>query len=253
MPGTLPVVLVHGIRLSGACWRQQRQLLGHRRVAAPDLPGHGNRREEAFSIDGAVGVVADAIDQVGGRAVVAGHSLGGYVAIATAAHHPDEVAALAGFGCTLGPSPVLRAVFRAAHRGLCVLPDGGDRLSARALRRVLPAEIADPVISAGIATDVIPAVMGATTTVRPTDELASYPGQVLLVNGRHDHFRLGERRFLAACHDGALQIVPGAGHYLPLTHGRICARILDAAATQAETPEHTPSRSPHHTALAHGR
>ncbi|GAB3353376.1 hypothetical protein GCM10027360_10730 [Amycolatopsis echigonensis] len=61
--------------------------------------------------------------------------------------------------------------------------------------------------------------------------MARYPGRVLLLNGRHDHFRLGERRFLAAGQDGALRIVPGAGHYLPLTHGEICARVVDGVAT----------------------
>ncbi|ATY16878.1 alpha/beta hydrolase [Amycolatopsis sp. AA4] len=213
----LPVVFVHGIRLSGACWQQQKRL-ARGRIATPDLPGHGTRRGERFTLDGAVDAVADAIDEVGGRAVLVGHSLGGYVSIATAARHPERVVSLVGAGCSLVPSPILRGGFRFASRGLAAAADDGAWL----LRRVLPAEVAEPTIAAGIASEVIPDVLAA--GMDPLADLARYPGRVLLLNGRHDHFRLGERRFLAACQDGALQIVPGAGHYLPLTHGEICAR-----------------------------
>ncbi|MYW92142.1 alpha/beta hydrolase [Amycolatopsis rubida] len=221
----LPVVFVHGIRLSGACWQQQKRL-ARGRVAAPDLPGHGARRGEKFTLDGAVGAVAAAVDEVGGRAVLVGHSLGGYVSIAAAARHPERVVSLVGAGCSLVPSSALRGGFRFAHRGLATTADDGASFSAWLLRRVLPAEVAEPVIAAGIASEVIPDVMEAAAGMDPLADLARYPGRVLLLNGRHDHFRLGERRFLAACQDGALQIVPGAGHYLPLTHGEGCARVV---------------------------
>ncbi|WP_409462100.1 alpha/beta fold hydrolase [Amycolatopsis sp. GA6-003] len=224
MSDVLPVVFVHGIRLAGACWQQQKRL-ARGRIAAPDLPGHGTRRGEKFTLDGAVAAVADAIDEVGGRAVVVGHSLGGYVSIATAARHPERVVSLVGAGCSLAPNSVLRGGFRFASRGLAGTAHDGEWL----LRRVLPAEVAEPTIAAGIASEVIPDVLAA--GLDPLADLARYPGRVLLLNGRHDHFRLGERRFLAACQDGALQIVPGAGHYLPLTHGEICARVAGGLAT----------------------
>ncbi|MFB9923571.1 alpha/beta fold hydrolase [Amycolatopsis halotolerans] len=228
MSEVLPVVFVHGIRLSGACWQQQKRL-ARGRVAAPDLPGHGMRRGEKFTLDGAVVAVVDAIDEVGGRAVLVGHSLGGYVSIATAARHPERVASLVGAGCSLVPSSVLRGSFRFARRSLATTADDGASFSAWLLRRVLPEEVAEPVVAAGIASEVIPDVMAA--GMDPLADLARYPGRVLLLNGRHDHFRLGERRFLAACQDGALQIVPGAGHYLPLTHGETCARVVDGVAS----------------------
>ncbi|WP_406639462.1 alpha/beta fold hydrolase [Amycolatopsis sp. WGS_07] len=220
----MPVVFVHGLRLSGACWQQQIRL-AHGPAAAPDLPGHGVRRGERFTLDGAVDAVVEAIDEVGGRAVLVGHSLGGYVSIATAARHPERVASLVGAGCSLVPSAVLRGGFRFARRGLATTSDDGASFSAWLLRRVVPAEVAEPVIAAGIASEVIPDVMAAAAEMDPLADLARYPGAVTLLNGRHDHFRLGERRFLAACQDGTLQVVPGAGHYLPLTHGEICARV----------------------------
>jgi len=228
----MAVVFVRGIRLSGACWTQQKRLLSGRPVAAPDLPGHGTRRGERFTMDGAVEAVAEALDEVGGRAVLVGHSHGGYVAIATAARHPDRVASLVGVGCSAVPGGLLRGAFRLAGRGLAMTADGGAALSARLVRRMLPSEVAEPVIAAGIASEVIPAVLAA--EVDPLADLARYPGKVLLLNGSRDHFRLGENRFLAACRDGTRQLVPGAGHYLPLTHGGKLAAVAAAAMSTME-------------------
>lgn len=225
MSDVLPVVFVHGIRLSGACWQQQKRL-ARGRVAAPDLPGHGTRRGERFTLDSAVDAVTEAIDEVGGRAVLVGHSLGGYVSIATAARYPDRVASLVAAGCSLVPGAVLRGGFQFARRGLATTADDGASFSAWLLRRVLPAEVAEPVVAAGIASEVIPAVMEAAAGMDPLADLARYLGRVILLNGRRDHFRLGERRFLAACQDGELRVVPGAGHYLPLARGEICARVV---------------------------
>ena len=39
----VPIVLVHGLRVSGSMWRPQVELLESegRTVVVPDLPGHG--------------------------------------------------------------------------------------------------------------------------------------------------------------------------------------------------------------------
>jgi pimeloyl-ACP methyl ester carboxylesterase len=86
-------------------------------------------------------------------------------------------------------------------------------------------------VGGGIATEVIPDVTKAFDDFDVLTELAQYPGPVWLINGARDHFRRHERRFLEACVDGRLLIVPGAGHYLPLTHTAEFSRlVLDAAA-----------------------
>ncbi|MCI2423238.1 alpha/beta hydrolase [Saccharopolyspora sp. K220] len=228
----LPIVLVHGIRLSGQMWSEVVDLLsGSHRVIAADLPGHGHRRGERFTIDSAIGAVVDAVDELGGRALVAGMSLGGYAAIAAAARHPDRVAGLVAAGCTVRPGLLLAMSFRLAHRALSSLPDGGDALSSRMLRAAVPNSVAEPVLAGGIATEVIPDVLAAAADFDPVADLARYPGPTWLVNGRHDHFRAQEARFFGACRDGRLTIVPGAGHYLPMTHAAEFARlVLDAAA-----------------------
>lgn len=212
--------------MSGACWDQQRTLLPGREIATPDLPGHGSRRGESFRLDTAVDVVERAIDELGGRAFVVGHSLGGYVALATTARRPDAVGELLLAGCSITPTPTLCLPFRVMHRVLSALPDDGDAVSAGVFRRIFPREVAGPLLDAGIATDAIPEVMSALETHKPLDDLRGYDGPVTLVNGRHDHFRFEEQRFLAACHNGSLTVVPHAGHYLPLTRGEAFARIV---------------------------
>ena len=84
-----PVVLIHGLRVSGASLHRIAAAIPGRTVVTPDLPGHGARAGETFSIDAAVATILEVIDDLGTPAVVAGMSLGGYVAMASAGRaHP---------------------------------------------------------------------------------------------------------------------------------------------------------------------
>ena len=93
------LVLVHGSRLSATQWSPQTARLAADTalgdwldVVVPDLPGHGARSAEPFTLDRAVGAVAAAVeanaDPPVERVVLAGHSLGGYVAATYAATYP---------------------------------------------------------------------------------------------------------------------------------------------------------------------
>lgn len=222
----VPIVFVHGIRLSGAAWTEQLEYPGAS-ARAVDLPGHGTRRGERFTLTGAVDAVVDGIEE---PALVVGHSLGGYVAIAAAARHPDRVAGLVVADSTYLPGRALETPFRVAHGLLMRLPDQGERLSRWQFRSVLSPKLAGAVVSGGIATEVIPDVAKAFADLDVLAELATYHGPTWLINGARDHFRRHERRFLAACADGRLITVPKAGHYLPMVRGEEFSRlVLDAA------------------------
>ncbi len=219
----VPVVFVHGIRLSSAAWSGYV----NPSAKAVDLPGHGSRRGEPFTLDGAVDAVVEGIRE---PALVVGHSLGGYIAIAAAARHPERVAGLLVAGSTQLPGRTMDTLFRVAHRLLMRLPEHGERLSRRQFESVLPPKLAKAVIDGGIATEVIPDVVEAFTGFDVLAELATYPGSTWLINGARDHFRWHERRFLGACADGRLVTVPKAGHYLPMVRGKEFSRlVLDAA------------------------
>ncbi|WP_081876885.1 alpha/beta fold hydrolase [Nocardia rhamnosiphila] len=223
----LPVVLLHGIRLSGRCWVSVEADIGiERPVVTPDLPGHGARRGERFTMPAAIDTVRAAIDGVGGRALVVGHSLGGHVAIAASAELGERVAGLVAAGSTRIPNSALTIPFRIAHLVLSTQRDGGERLSRRLFDATLPAQVAAAVAAGGIATEVIPDIAKAAADFDPLGELRRYSGPVWLINGSRDHFRGHEQRFIAASPRARLLVVPRAGHYLPLAEPQRFARLI---------------------------
>src|SRR5476649_2052394 len=81
-----PVVLLHGFPLSGAIWLEQQQRLSeHCRVITPDLRGHGRSPAPSgiYEMDLLARDVLAVLDSPFiKKAVIMGHSMGGYVALA---------------------------------------------------------------------------------------------------------------------------------------------------------------------------
>ncbi|WP_147794338.1 alpha/beta fold hydrolase [Cellulomonas sp. Y8] len=242
---TVPVVLVHGLRTSRTMWRAQVEALrayGVRSLAV-DLPGHGERRGERFTLDGAVSAVADGVDAVGGRALVVGLSLGGYVGITHAARRPDQVAGLVAAACSTRPLVALVDGWALLARGIARLPDAGAGLNQGMVERVLSPSAAADVAAGGFALDVMDDVLRAMRAATPVEDLARVEAPVWLVNGRYDHFRGEERRFLRACRDGRLVVVPGATHLVSLTAPVGFTRaVLGAVDAVSALGERVPSR-----------
>ncbi|MDA2811773.1 alpha/beta hydrolase [Nocardiopsis sp. RSe5-2] len=228
----VPVVLVHGLRVSGSMWRPQVEFLRGqgRRVVAPDLPGHGERRGEEFSLGRAVDAVLEAVDGVGGRVLLVGLSLGGFVSIAAAAASPGRVAGLVAASCTARPAQSLAQVYRIPAALLEVLPDKGLSVNERFHRLTLPDEGADAVLDGGLAMEAARSVIDEIADMDVLGALGSYPGPVWLVNGARDHFRIHEKRFMDACAQGRLVNVPRAGHMVSLDQPVNFSRLVGDAA-----------------------
>lgn len=111
--GGVPVVFLHSFAGSTAHWANQLDhLRTTRRALAIDFRGHGRSAPPARG-DWAVGSLAADVAAVADhlkldRFVLVGHSLGGAVAIAYAASHPERVAGLLLVG-TPGRTPPERA------------------------------------------------------------------------------------------------------------------------------------------------
>jgi pimeloyl-ACP methyl ester carboxylesterase len=228
----LPVVFIHGIRASGTMWGPVAEMVGRERlVATPDLPGHGARRGEAFDLAGAVHAVSQAVDGLGGRALLVGLSLGGYAAIAAGAQHPGRVAGIMAIGCSAEPTGLGLAAYRLFAAAMAHDPERGNRLSRRGFDRLLPPQAAAAMAAGGFSCEVMPAVVAALGRFRPLAALRGYPGPVWLVNGGLDQFRLHERRFLAACQDGRLAVWPGLTHLSTIAAtSRLARAVRDACA-----------------------
>jgi len=90
-----PLVLLHGLTETMRCWDRVVPLLAGRfRVVLVDLPGHGpsDGGGRGVAIESYADAVAEALRREDvGPAVVAGHSLGGAIAIALAEASPELV------------------------------------------------------------------------------------------------------------------------------------------------------------------
>lgn len=217
-PASAPaIVFLHGTRLTRSAWTPQLDDLGDAfRVIAMDLPGHGERAGEPFTLDGAADAVAAVIREqaAGRRAIVVGLSLGGYVAMTLAAREPDLVRGLVLAGATAEPVGLRSLPYR-------VLAEILDRFDGPALVRLntwffrarYPPAIAEPIVAGGFWSS------GGATAVRTlfgrrfAPRLAAYPGPTLILNGEWDLlFRLSAGTFAAAARDARRARLAGALH-----------------------------------------
>jgi pimeloyl-ACP methyl ester carboxylesterase len=215
--GAPAIVFLHGTRLTRSAWAAQLDALSDEfRTIAVDLPAHGSRAGQTFTLDGAADMVGAAIREhsADGRAVVVGLSLGGYVAMVLAARDPDCVRGLVLAGATQEPVGARSIPYRALAEVLDRF-DGPalQRLNAWFFRTRYPASIAEPIVAGGFwstgGADALRSLFGETFAPR----LATYPGQTLILNGQWDLlFRLSAGTFAAAARDAHRVRLPGALH-----------------------------------------
>jgi pimeloyl-ACP methyl ester carboxylesterase len=224
------VVLVHGSRLASSQWLPQVPLLEPSvDVVLVDLPGHGTRAGERFTLARCVEVVQEAVVAAPAPTVVVGHSLGGYVAMAHAAEHSSSLAGLVLAGCTAVPVGPGAAVYR----GVAALtdrlgPERMTRVNDRLLRRVYPAELIEPVIAGGYWFDPTPDAWREVMAHCRPSMLSEVWCPVLFLNGRFDQFRVGVRTFRRACPHAEVQVLPGAAHVANLDQPeRFADAVLD--------------------------
>lgn len=238
MSSALPVVLLHGARTSRTMWRAQLEALDRagRTAVAPDLPGHGRRLEETFTVDAALDAVGEAVQEVGGRAVVVGLSLGGYLGTAWAARNPGGAAALLLSGCSTDADTVLTGAWEQAARLISRLPDRGAALNQALVDRALPPEGAQDVAAGGFALDVMVDMLAAMRALDPRADLARVTCPVWFANGQWDHFRLHERAFLAARPGARRVVVRGATHLASLVRPIAFTRVLLELLEEVDPP-----------------
>lgn len=150
-----PLLLVHGLTGSAANWSELAPPLSERfRVLVPDLPGHAGSSAlpAAFGLDG----YAERVRALAERermlpAAVAGHSLGGLVALRLALRHPEEVSALvlaatAGIESTTRRARFWLGVSARVRPGKWVAPARHLAEAPGLARRLVfgPLEVADP-------------------------------------------------------------------------------------------------------------
>lgn len=228
------VVLVHGIRTSSTMWRAQLAHLAERGIPATavDLPGHGSRRDELFSLDGAIETIDAAVRAAAahGPVLLVGHSLGGLICTSyVGALPPPPVAGFIGASCTALPRGTGLRAYRLIARTVNALPDQGRWLTARMLAATLPDETRGDFAAGGYA---FAAQDDALASLAALD-LAAAVQRIRIplwwVNGQFDQLRTHERLFQRWSPHSELLVVPRTSHLVTAMRPRVFNAVLDVA------------------------
>ena len=210
------MVLIHGTRTSSAIWEPQADALrarGHV-VVTPDLPGHGTRTDERFTLEGALTTIDDAVLGCDRPPLLVGLSLGGYASLAYAGRHGDRVAGVVLAGCSteIKGKPV-------------------------ALYRRIATQVTTRLRVGGAGWHVVTDMLAAMAGYSPLADLRRLAMPVWLINGRRDPLRLDEWRYRRVVPGARVSVLAGAGHDVN-THApaAFTRALLDALAELRYAP-----------------
>jgi pimeloyl-ACP methyl ester carboxylesterase len=248
------------MRTSGAIWDLQLAAVRAAGYAASaiDLPGHGVRRRERFTMQGAFDAIDEAADDLAGARddvplALVGLSLGGYTSLAYAARrtgrHGERLRGVVAASCSTDthglPLRTFQAGLGASLAAGRLTRELAGRTGAAAGRLIVPATLrrAAPGSRAGRG-PVTPSLPVVRVPQPPgwdlvSDALRHLAGEssvrnlraatvpVWLVNGSRDQLRMQERRHARAA--SRLVVLPGAGHDVSLeAPDAFSATVLDA-------------------------
>ena len=230
-----PLLLIHGFGGDLLSWQfNQPALAAHRTVVAIDLPGHGGSSKDVA--DGDVATLAamvvsamDALDLP--RAHLAGHSLGGAIALQVAATHKDRVASVT-LVCSAGLGPDIAMTyidgFIAADRRKDMKPflemlfATPEIVSRDMIDDILKYKRLDGV-GAALTTIAGAVFAGGRQTMLFADRFEGLGVPVLAVAGAED-------RIIPAAHSKTVarhQVVAGAGHMVHIEKPDEVNRLLE--------------------------
>jgi pimeloyl-ACP methyl ester carboxylesterase len=215
-----PLLLLHGLGCSGAYFRPlQAQLTACFTIYTPDMPGHGRSakpRAAMYTLRELTDWVAQLIRQVAPQPLlVAGHSLGGGVAVDLAARYPELVRCLV----LLAPTGVPEMPPLVTQ--LPLLLADGVREPRRLFPRIVPAYLA-----AGPRRILRLAIDQQRYAARQYLHTVRQP--MLVMRGSEDPIvpQSAIDDLQAECGDAEIQLVPGAAHALQFSHPAVVAAAI---------------------------
>ena len=228
------VVLVHGIRTSRTMWRAQIEHLESRGIEARavDLPGHGARMDEPFTLAGALATIDAAVRDAAQDAPVllVGHSMGGLISVAYAGQESrPPVAGFIGASCTALPRGAGLAAYRFLARRFDALPDRGQWLSARMLAATLPEDTRADFAAGGYAFDAQDVALASLSSLDLLVDVHRIKVPVWWVNGQFDQLRTHEKVFTRMTPHSELIVVPRTSHLVTAMRPRVFNALLDVA------------------------
>jgi len=236
---SIQVVLVHGIRTSRTMWRAQLAHLAERGVSAtaPDLPGHGTRAAEAFTLGSALDTIDTVVQDAASRGPVllVGHSMGGLLSVAYAGSDAaPPVAGFIGASCTALPRGTGLAAYRFLTRTFNSLPDRGMWLTNLVLAATLPDDTRADFAAGGYAFDAQDVALASLADLDMSSVLGRLQMPVWWINGQFDQLRTHERTFRRLTPHSELIVVPRTSHLVTAMRPRVFNAMLDLAVATLE-------------------
>lgn len=218
-------------------WRAQLEHLERRGVPATavDLPGHGARRGEPFTLEEAMASIDRAVREASGPVVLVGHSMGGLLTTAYTGSRPrPPVAALIGASCTALPRGAALAGYRFLARAFTALPDRGEWISQQTIRATLPPEAWKDFGAGGYAYEAQDAALASLMALDLPRAIARIRVPIWWINGAQDQLRMHEQLFHRLGRDSELIVVPRTTHLLPAMRPGVFNALLDLAIATVE-------------------
>lgn len=233
---------MHGIRTSATMWRSQIAHLTARGipVTAIDLPGHGSRMAEPFTIEEAFATIDRAVRDAAerGPVLLAGHSMGGLLSLEyTGAEEPPPVAALVAASCTALPRGAALLAYRALAGAFDRLPDRGLWLTERVLEATIPIETRADFAAGGYALDAQSVVLRSLSSLDLMAAVRRIRVPLWFVNGQFDQLRSHERLFRRLAPRAELIVVPRTSHLVTAMRPRVFNAVLDLALATVGTQQ----------------
>lgn len=236
---SVQVVLVHGIRTSATMWRSQVGYLADRGIPATavDLPGHGSRMAETFTLEGAFATIDGAVRSAAerGPVLLVGHSMGGLLSIEyVGAADPPPVAGFIAASCTSIPRGVGLAAYRYFAGRFDALPDRGMRLTNFVLERTLPVETRSDFGAGGYAFDAQDVALRSLSVLDLLQAVERIDVPLWFINGQYDQLRLNERLFQRLAPHAELIVVPRTSHLVTAMRPAVFNALLNLAIATLE-------------------
>lgn len=231
---SVQTVLVHGIRTSATMWRSQVTFLeehGHP-VTAVDLPGHGSRMAEDFTLHEAMHTIDVAVRAAAerGPVLLAGHSMGGLLSLAyTGGAERPPVAGLVAAACTSLPRGAGLQAYRIVARAVDSLPDRGLWLTQRMIAATIPEENRGDFAAGGYALDTQDTALRSLAALDVAAAVPRIEVPLWFVNGQYDQLRLNEPLFRRLAPQAELIVVPRTTHLVTAMRPRVFNAVLALA------------------------
>ncbi|MGN7950383.1 alpha/beta fold hydrolase [Microbacterium sp. 22215] len=231
---SVQIVFVHGIRTSATMWRSQLAFLEEQGIAATavDLPGHGTRMAEDFTLHEALHTIDAAVRDAAtrGPVLLVGHSMGGLLSLAyVGGAQTPPVAGLIAASCTSLPRGAGLAAYRAIARAVDRLPDRGMWLTERILEATIPADTRSDFAAGGYALDTQDTALRNLSALDLATAVARIRVPLWFVNGQWDQLRVNETLFQRLAPHAELIVVPRTTHLVTAMRPQVFNAVIRLA------------------------